>query len=291
MNKLFVMIGLPGSGKTTCAKILSKSEEAIIVSSDEIRKELFGDINDQTQNEKVFEEVEKRIINGLKEKNVIYDATNINYKRRMVFLQKIKDAQKIAILIAVPYEECIERNNQRERKIPEEVITRMYYNFYIPQYYEGFDDIRIHFNTERNYWTYDLLKELDKIQQDNPYHTLTIGKHCKKTALLLKKYPLFRVGLLHDIGKAETKTFINTKGERTEIAHYYNHEKVSAYMSLFYTRGMDESRQLEIANLIQWHMLLHKELSEKTVNKYKKMLGEETWENLKLLYEADLKAK
>lgn len=291
MNKLFMLVGLPASGKTTCGKRLAEAEDALIVSSDEIRKELLGDVNDQTQNAKIFEEVENRIINGLKESNVVYDATNINYKRRMAFLQRIKNVEKIGILIAVPYEECLERNNQRERKVPEDVIKRMYYNIYIPQYYEGFDEIRIHFNTERNYWTYDLLNELDKIPQDNPHHTLTIGKHCKKTAILLQDFSLFKVGLLHDIGKAETKTFINTKGEKTEVAHFYNHEKVSAYMSLFYTEGIDENRQLEIANLIQWHMLLHRELSEKTVIKYKKMLGEETWRKLNLLYEADLQAK
>lgn len=233
MNKLFMLVGLPASGKTTCGKRLAEVEDALIVSSDEIRKELLGDVNDQTKNEQVFKEVENRIINGLKERNVIYDATNINYKRRMAFLQKIKNVEKIAFLIATPYEECIERNNKRERKVPEDVIKRMYYNFYIPQYYEGFDEIRLYFNTEKNYWTYDLFKKLDKIPQDNPHHTLTIGKHCKKAALLLKDYDMFKVGLLHDIGKAETKTFVNTKGETTEIAHYYNHEKVSAYMSLF----------------------------------------------------------
>ena len=113
MNKLFMLIGLPASGKTTCGKRLAEVEDALIVSSDEIRKELLGDVNDQTKNEQVFKEVENRIINGLKERNVIYDATNINYKRRMAFLQKIKNAEKIAFLIATPYEECIERNNTR----------------------------------------------------------------------------------------------------------------------------------------------------------------------------------
>lgn len=290
MNKLFMLVGLPASGKTTCGKRLAEVEDALIVSSDEIRKELLGDQNDQTKNEEIFKEVESRIINGLKEKNVIYDATNINYKRRMAFLQKIKDVEKIALLIATPYDECIERNNKRERKVPEDVIKRMYYNFYIPQYYEGFDEIRIYFNTDRIYWTYDLLKKLDKVSQDNPHHTLTIGKHCRKTAILLND-DMSIVGLLHDIGKAETKTFMNTKGIKTEIAHYYHHENVSAYMSLFYTDRRNEEKQLEIANLIQWHMLLHKELSEKTMEKYKKLLGEKTWLKLKLLYNADILAK
>lgn len=67
MNKLYMMIGLPGSGKSTIAKEISKSEDAVIVSSDEIRKEL-GDINDQSQNNKVFEEAEKRLKQNILER-------------------------------------------------------------------------------------------------------------------------------------------------------------------------------------------------------------------------------
>ena len=62
-----MMIGLPASGKSTIAKELSKSEDAVIVSSDEIRREL-GDINDQSQNTKVFEEVEKRLKQNIMER-------------------------------------------------------------------------------------------------------------------------------------------------------------------------------------------------------------------------------
>ena len=60
---------------------------------------------------------------------------------------------------------------------------------------------------------------------------------------------------------------------------------------LVYTDKTDERKQLEIANLIQWHMLLHRELSEKTILKYKNLLGEETWKKLNLLYDADIQAK
>ena len=69
------------------------------------------------------------------------DATNINYKRRRDWLNRFNkyNVEKIAILVATPYEECIERNSIRKRKVPEEVITRMYQNFYAPQYYEGFN--------------------------------------------------------------------------------------------------------------------------------------------------------
>lgn len=226
MNKLYMMIGLPASGKSTVAKELSKSEGAMIVSSDEIRQELLGDVNVQTQNEKVFEEVEKRIKQGLLKGNVIYDATNISYKRRKAFLQKLNkmEVEKIAILVATPFEECLERNAKRERKVPEEVIKRMYFDFYIPQYYEGFNDIQIRWNETISLKWKDLLDSMN-VSQDNPHHSLTIKEHCERVQELLNKEKLRwytkDLGLLHDVGKPQTKTFTNMKGEITDIAHYY----------------------------------------------------------------------
>lgn len=303
--KLYMLIGLPASGKSTYAlKLLELckklNEEAIIISSDEIRKEILGDVNDQTQNSLVFEEVEKRVLENLKEHNVIYDATNINYKRRMNFLKKVGNyCAKIAILMATPYETCIERNNQRERKVPIEAIKRMYHNFYVPQHYEGFDDINVVYDKYDEDNEIKLLKmfvELDGISQDNPNHTLTIGEHCEKAKRYFSIHDycdttLETAALLHDIGKKETKTFINSKGEKTDIAHYYNHEKVGAYKSLFYTRDLPLRQRLEVAKLIQWHMLLNNNMTQKTVEKYKKMLGRRTWGDLETLHQADIEAK
>lgn len=299
MNKFYMMIGLPASGKSTIARRISESEGAIIVSSDEIRKEM-GDENDQTNNEKVFKEAEKRLKEYLSQgKDVIFDATNINYKRRRDWLNRFNkfDVEKIAVLVATPYEECLERNDKRKRRVPEGVIERMYFNFYAPQYYEGFDDIQIIYNSnDRGY----IINELDDLEQDNPHHTLSVLEHCEKAGELLENedYDLWLAGLLHDIGKLETKTFINAKGEKTKIAHFYNHEKVSTYDSLFYADirfviecGGDIGGSLYILKLIQWHMLLHLDLSEKTKNKYKNMLGEETWRDLEILHKADLEAR
>lgn len=304
MNKLYIMIGIPASGKSTIAKELSKSEGAIIVSSDEIRQELFEDINDQSQNAKVFEEVISRTKFYLANKyDVIIDATNINYKKRRNLLNSIDGLhtrERIAILVATPYEECLIRNAQRERKVPEEVIERMYQNFYIPQYYEGFDEIQIKYNSNHMFF-FDDLKD---IKQDNPNHSLTVLNHCKKVEMILQEQnkqlsiPINFAGRLHDIGKLKTKTFTNMKGEITDIAHYYNHEKVSAYDSLFYINlrsrvelQKDINSVLETLKLIQWHMLLHFNLSEKTITKYKNMLGKDSWRDLEILHKADCEAR
>lgn len=302
MTKLFMMIGLPASGKSTLAEQIAKSEDAEIVSSDNIRKELYGDENIQGDNNKVFRILQERIINGLKNnKNMIYDATNINYKRRMAFLQKIRKLkiEKIAIMVATPYEQCLIRNSQRERQVPEEVIKRMYFNFYVPQYFEGWDDIQIKYTNNHMFFFGDL----EDIEQDNPHHSLTVLEHCKKTEEILQKenrqlsIPINFTGRLHDIGKLKTKTFVNAKGETTNIAHYYSHEKVSAYDSLFYIylRGraevmLDEEFVLETIKLIQWHMLPWTNISEKTEKKYKKLLGENFWNDLMILHKADEEA-
>ena len=48
---------------------------------------------------------------------------------------------------------------------------------------------------------------------------------------------------------------------------------------------------LYILNLIQWHMILHFDLQEKTITKYRNMLGEDTWKDLELLHKADCEAR
>ena len=133
MKPNFIMlVGLPGSGKSVKAQELSEHYNAAIFSSDSLREELFGDVNHQADNTKLFEELHKRIKNCLREgKSAIYDATNINYKRRMAFLSELVNipCEKICVLIATPYEECLERNSKRERHVPEHVIERMYRSF------------------------------------------------------------------------------------------------------------------------------------------------------------------
>ena len=297
--KFFMMIGIPNSGKSEMAKEIAKQENAIIIATDDLREELFNNVNNQANNDLVFRTAMQRVKQNIKNKNVILDATNINYKKRMSMLHElnyVKDLQKIAVFVATPYEDCLLRNSMRERKVPESVIKRMYYNIYIPQYYEGFNDIQIIHNEIKPIKWEDLLKKMD-ISQDNPHHTLTLKEHCMKVQEIIDSqshhYYMKDVGLLHDIGKIEAKSFINSKGEKTDIAHYYNHEKVGAYISCLNIEGLWQLSTPDLidrANLIQWHMLPYSNMSEKTINKYKKLLGERTWNDLMFLHESDKEA-
>ena len=89
MGLLVMLIGISGCGKSSFARDFSEGyDDTEVFSSDAIRKEVFGDENDQTHNNEVFSILHKRIISSLKKGKVcVYDATNLNRKRRMTFLQ------------------------------------------------------------------------------------------------------------------------------------------------------------------------------------------------------------
>jgi len=297
MVNLIMMVGIVASGKSYYAEKIAIEGNMIILSSDSLREELYGDANNQENNGELFIELHRRVKENLIQgKNVIIDSTNISSKKRMAFLQELNKipCEKICCFIATPYEKCLEQNNKRDRKVPEYVIRRMYENICIPQMHEGWNEIDIinNFNKE-DYNLDNLLLELDSIPQDNPFHTLSIGGHCRKCQEVLDtiiKDDIFSItALLHDVGKGFCKTFKNSKGEITDIAHYYSHENVSAYMSLFYSSSCQDY-QLEVANLIQLHMRLFQE-TEKSKKKLINLIGEQTYNNLLILHEADLQAK
>lgn len=302
--KMIMMVGLVGSGKSYEAQKLSKEYNATIFSSDALREELFDDVNDQSNNTKLFEELHQRIKDCLQDgKSAIYDATNISYKRRMAFLAELKKipCEKICVLMATPYEECLKRNAERERKVPEYVIERMYRSIDIPWFYEGWDDIQIEYGEYENYfgWPWDWIEKADNYNQHNSHHALTLGEHCRQTLRNVDKISaecrpimsteLRYAALLHDEGKIFTQTFKNSKGEVTEQAHYYNHENCSCYDSLFYEIPCNH---LYVAQLIQWHMrpYLAWKQSEKAMQKDRRLLGEELFNDICLLHEADKEA-
>ncbi len=68
MNKLYMMIGLPASGKSTIAKEIAEKENAVIISTDDLRQELLNDVNSQADNNLIFKEAEKRLKQNISER-------------------------------------------------------------------------------------------------------------------------------------------------------------------------------------------------------------------------------
>lgn len=147
MIKFIMMIGIPGSGKSTYAKKIAEFENAAIVSSDELRKELFGSVWELSKNAHLFGEIYRRIFKYLSEgKSVILDATNIRRNQRKHVLKKYKNYYKECYYIKTSLKKALERNNVRDRNVPEDVICSYFSKVQEPEYSEGWDKINIIYN-------------------------------------------------------------------------------------------------------------------------------------------------
>lgn len=143
-NVLIVLGGLPASGKSTYAEMLVASGKYKRVCPDLIRKELYGDENIQGDGARVFKIAHCRIRDyGCLSENVVFDATNINANRRKELVKSMRGYFDTIIFkwFSTPLYLCKERNSQRERQVPNEVIERMLLNFEEPTIEEGWDCI------------------------------------------------------------------------------------------------------------------------------------------------------
>ena len=285
LPEFLMLVGLPGSGKSTYIKKYF-NQNISVHSSDAIREELCGDVNNQDINSEVFKVLHNRVKEDLKNGiSCVYDATNISWKRRKAFLQELNSIPciKICHIIATPFEVCLEQNKNRDRVVPYYVMERMYRNFDIPWYNEGWDNIWVEYTDSKHKdiygdWSRFILSTMD-FNQESKWHKDTLGDHCLKTLefVITKESELNCLNecetkiaaALHDCGKPFCKTFKDSKGNPSEFAHYYNHENIGSYDSLFYTMEEEVDRLL-VAALIRWHMVPHffKDWKQKTIDKY-----------------------
>ena len=153
--KAYMMIGVPGSGKSTYAKNLikyinyiDKKRNIVCISRDEIRFSLLkeGDAYFSKENQ-VYKIFIQKIKENLKAGNdVIIDATHMTWgSRHKMFknLADIKNLEIIGIWMRIPFSKCYENNNRREglAKVPEDTLKNMIEHFEKPEIKEGFTRI------------------------------------------------------------------------------------------------------------------------------------------------------
>lgn len=123
---LIMMIGIPGSGKSTFANQISDEYNIPIVSSDTVRKQLYGNESIQGIYDDVFNEVYRQINKWIDCGVCIYDATNTRKMWRYTAIAKVLPTEIVYVIVNPGLEKSIKQNNNRERVCPESVIKRMH---------------------------------------------------------------------------------------------------------------------------------------------------------------------
>jgi len=115
---LYIICGLPGTGKTTVARELVRMTGGVLLRTDDIRKKMFPSPSyTPEEKQKVYEtflnEAESMISSG---RDVILDATFSRKSQRDKALEIAKKAGKKSIVIEVVCDESIVAERLRRRK-------------------------------------------------------------------------------------------------------------------------------------------------------------------------------
>jgi predicted kinase len=148
---LSLLIGLPGSGKSTYAKTIATINPAIhIISPDEIRFQMLdyehtGIDYDPNIEPQVWDQVKSEVRQCLRDINIsecILDATNTKKDLRKDFIDIARQfhAKTKAYVFPPNIAVAKQRNLLRERNVPEKVIESMANSFEEPSFDE-FDKI------------------------------------------------------------------------------------------------------------------------------------------------------
>ena len=284
--KCIILCGIPGSGKSTYAEKYIKEFGGVHLSSDAIRGDLYGDESIQGDPNEVFSIMQNKAIKLLNEGiSVVYDSTGLTRKDRSYIISLCpKFVQIEAHIVWAPIETCIKRDSIRNRTVGKEVIDRMLKRFQAPYYDEGLDEIKIILPNEFNQskYTRDCVAKM-AIPHDNPHHTLDIYQHCETACEYAceknYEFELEVAALLHDIGKPYVKAFVDSKGNPSEVAHFYQHQCTGSYMSYGFP---------DATPFVAWLISVHMDPFLNT--KYYHKLPPYLKEKVDLLHEADLAA-
>ena len=152
MNKLYVLVGVPGSGKTTWASEQEWAGNCAYVSTDRYVEEFAKNMG-KTYSE-VFEEVMPECVNLMigdavvareSGRDIIWDQTSTTVASRKRKFNMLPDYYAIAVVFGTPEPaELVMRLENRYdsgKIIPDQVVQDMINNFEYPTKEEGFKEI------------------------------------------------------------------------------------------------------------------------------------------------------
>lgn len=147
--KLYVLVGVPGSGKSTWVSNQKWAENCVYISSDK-HIENYAAEQGKTYNE-VFKNYATTAVSLMLDdvvaarnegKDIIWDQTSVNIKSRKKKFTMLPDYYHIAVVFPTPEpEEHARRLNRPGKHIPKDVLQSMIDTFVMPTEEEGFKEI------------------------------------------------------------------------------------------------------------------------------------------------------
>ena len=131
--KLFLVCGLPGSGKTTFAKKFAAKNNFAYISIDDCYTEINGDELDHSNKFKVWQRF-YQIINTYQENKVdiVVEAMSLDKYARHEFISWFPDFTHHLIIITNDFEECCRNVALRRRKISRSGMLELKNRFKFP---------------------------------------------------------------------------------------------------------------------------------------------------------------
>jgi len=188
-----LLIGIPGSGKTTLAQQWCEHDpRRRHISTDQIRQTLYGHEIEQG----LWDEIEREILLQVEQaiaagQAIIYDATNAQRHHRFAILRSLKhylqtrsDDRPIHFYgwqLNTPLEDCHRRNRHRHRTIPAEILDTMHDALvaFPPDRAEGFVSLNIppslNDDPGNPQWDFEAIDRI--IQHSEKYHHLRNNRH------------------------------------------------------------------------------------------------------------------
>lgn len=144
--RLYVLTGIPGSGKSTYAR--THLGCCVRVSLDDLRMMMSGR-DYQPDYEPIVAEAGKAVLEAVLAQasrrgyDVVMDATNVTRAWRADAIERARrhGVEPYSVFVDVPFEVAQQRNAERNRVVPEDVLLRFYSRLEPPRADEGFVEV------------------------------------------------------------------------------------------------------------------------------------------------------
>lgn len=156
MADFYLVCGISGGGKTTLSKkLLEKNNRIIFFDVDDYYAKINGDECNRSNFFKVwhtlYQDMHDLEIEGY---DILLTTNALTVSQRNQFIEWFPSFQHHLIWVTSPWEKCVEGNNQRRRKVPEEKLKAQWQKMEFPNAFEkGWETICHITNT----WTDDYI--------------------------------------------------------------------------------------------------------------------------------------